>query len=90
VTANFFRVLGVSAFQGRLFDESDAQPNAAATVVVSNAFAVREFGDSSAALGQTISFSQRPFTVIGVLPPDFRYLAPTEVYVLLEPQVARN
>ena len=29
VTANFFRVLGVSSFHGRLFDESDARPDAA-------------------------------------------------------------
>ena len=37
VTSNFFRVLGVSAFRGRLFDDSDARPDAAATVVVSHA-----------------------------------------------------
>ena len=29
VTVNFFGVLGVSPFQGRLFDESDARPGAA-------------------------------------------------------------
>jgi putative ABC transport system permease protein len=89
VTSNFFRVLGVSAFQGRLFEESDARPNADATAVVSYAFWMRELGGAQAAIGQTISL-RRPYTVIGVLPPGFRYLAPADVYLLLEPQVAAN
>lgn len=89
VTSNFFRVLGVSAFQGRLFDESDAAPDAAATAVVSHAFWMREYGGDPAAVGKTISL-RRPFTLIGVLPPGFRYMTPADVYVLLEPQVAAN
>ena len=44
VTPNLFEVLGVSPVHGRLFDESDAGPSANPTVVVSHAFAVREFG----------------------------------------------
>jgi len=90
VTANFFRVLGVAPFRGRLFDEPDADPNAAASVVVSHAFWMREFAGDPAAIGQTISLNRKPFTVIGVLPPGFRYMTPAEVYLLLEPQVAAN
>jgi putative ABC transport system permease protein len=90
VTSNFFGVLGVSAAQGRLFDESDARANAAATAVVSYGFWMRELGGAPAAVGQTISLGQQPFTVIGVLPADFRYMTPADVYVLLEPQVAAN
>ena len=51
---------------------------------------MREFGSAPAAIGQTISLNRRPFTVIGVLPPGFRYMTPAEVYLLLEPQVAAN
>ena len=89
MTVNFFGVLGVSPFQGRLFDESDARPGAAGTLVVSHAFAVREFGSAPAAIGQTVSM-RTPFTVIGVLPPGFRYMTAADVYLLLEPQVAAN
>ena len=32
-------------------------------------------------------FFRSPFTVIGVLPPDFRYVAPADVYLLLDCQV---
>ena len=90
VTVNFFGVLGATAGQGRLFDQSDARPDAAPTAVVSHAFSMREFGSATAAIGQTVSLNRRPYTVIGVLPPGFRYMTAAEVYLLLEPQVASN
>ena len=90
VTSNFFRVLGVGAFRGRVFDDADARPDATPTVVVSHAFWMREMGGSAAAIGQSLSFSGKSFRVIGVLPPDFRFMTPAEVFPLLEPQVAAN
>ena len=90
VTVNFFGVLGATPFQGRLFDQADARPDAVATAVVSHAFSMREFGSAPAAVGQTVSFNRRSCTVIGVLPPGFRYVTPADVYLLLEPQVAAN
>jgi putative ABC transport system permease protein len=90
VTVNFFGVLGVRAVQGRLFDPSDARPDAASTAVVSHAFSVREFGSAPAAIGRALSLNRRAYTVIGVLPPGFRYMTAAEVYLLLEPQVAVN
>ena len=90
VTANFFDVLGATSFQGRLFDQADARPDAAPTAVVSHAFAMREFGSAPAAIGQTVSLNRRPYTVIGVLQSGFRYMTPAHVYLLLEPQVAAN
>jgi len=90
VTANFFGVLGATPLHGRLFDVSDARPDATATAVVSHAFAVREFGSAPVATGQVVSMNRRSFTVIGVLPPRFRYLTTADVYLLLEPQVAAN
>ena len=89
VTVNFFGVLGATPFRGRLFDHSDARPDAAPTAVVSHAFAIREFGSAPAAIGQTLSL-RSPYTVIGVLPPGFRYVTAADVYLLLEPQVAAN
>jgi len=90
VTSNFFRVLGVTAIHGRLFDDSDVRPEAPLTVVVSHAFWMRELGGATAAVGQTIVGLRQTYTVIGVLPPGFRYMTPADVYVLLEPQIAAN
>jgi putative ABC transport system permease protein len=90
VTMNFFGVLGASPVQGRLFDHADVRPEAAATAVVSHAFAMREFGSAPAAIGQTVPLNRRSYIVIGVLPQGFRYMTAAEVYLLLEPQVAAN
>jgi putative ABC transport system permease protein len=60
------------------------------TVVLSHAFSVREFGSAPAAIGQTLSLNRRSYTVIGVLPPGFRYMTEATVYLPLEPQVAAN
>jgi len=90
VTVNFFRVLGVAPLQGRLFDQSDAGPDGTSTAVVSHAFAMREFSSAQAAVGQTIYLNRRPYTVIGVLRPGFRYMTAADVYLPLEPQVAAN
>jgi predicted permease len=90
VTVNFFDVLRAMPFQGRLFDLSDARADAAPTAVVSHALAMREFGSAPAAIGQTVSLNRRSYTVIGVLPPGFRYMTAADVYLLLEPQVAAN
>ena len=90
VTSNFFRVLGITPVQGRRFEDADARPDAAPTAVVSHAFWMRELGGTPAAIGQTITLTRNSFTVIGVLPPGFRYMTPADVYLLLEPQVAAN
>ena len=90
VTANFFQVLGILPSRGRLFDESDARPAAAPTIVVSHAFWMRELNGDPASIGRPISLNRNPFTVIGVAPPDFRYMTPADVYMLLDRQVAAN
>ncbi len=90
VTSSFFRVLGVTPAHGRLFDDADARADAARTVVISHEFWMRELGGAPTAIGQTIALNRNPFTVIGVLPPGFRFMAPADIYPLLEPQVAAN
>jgi putative ABC transport system permease protein len=90
VTSNFLGVLGIAAFKGRLFDDADARPDAAPTAVVSHAFWMSKLGGSTAAIGRTLSLSRGSFTVIGVLPPGFRYMTTADVYLLLEPQVVQS
>jgi len=54
-------------------------------------FATRIKGNPRNYIAQpTLSLSRGPFTVIGVLPPGFRYIAPADVYLLIEPLVERT
>ena len=73
ITEGFFRVLGVSAARGRLFAGDDHREQAARAAVVSHGFWQRHLGGDPAALGAELHLSGRPATVVGVLPPSFRF-----------------
>jgi putative ABC transport system permease protein len=90
VSSNFFTVVGIQPHRGRLFEENDARPSEPAAVVISHALWVGEFGATTSIVGQSISLNDRPYAVIGILPPAFRFMAPADIYLLLEPRIAAN
>ncbi len=71
VSGNFYEALGTRAQLGRGIEPSDDQADAAAVAVISDGVWERDFGGSVAALGQTISVNQKPFTIVGVNPRGF-------------------
>jgi predicted permease len=72
VTANFFELLGVKAALGRTLLPADDADNAPPVVVVSHDFWQTKLGGSPAALGQTLTLNNAPFTIVGVAPAGFR------------------
>jgi predicted permease len=73
VTPNFFDVLGVSSRAGRFFDQMEEVPEREPRVaVVTEAFGRRFLGASSDATGQTLMLSGQLYTVVGMLPADYR------------------
>ncbi len=72
VTANYFSLLGVPVKLGRSFEPDDAKPGQDLVALVSEGLWQRKFGGNPAIVGQAITLDDRPFTVIGVLPADFR------------------
>ncbi|HEY3934900.1 MAG TPA: ABC transporter permease [Gemmatimonadales bacterium] len=77
VTADYFRVLGVSPAIGRNFSATDDQRGAPNVAIVSDALARRHLGGAQAALGRAVTLDGDLFTVIGVMPHDFdNILAP--------------
>ena len=73
VSANFFRVLGVAAARGRTFlPEEDRVPDAHPVVVISHGLWQARFGGIESIVGQPITVNARTFTIVGVMPPDFR------------------
>lgn len=72
VTGNFFALLGVSAYRGRVFTpQDDGAPGSNPIVVMSYGYWKRRFGLDPTALGKTITLHGTPFTVIGITPPAF-------------------
>jgi putative ABC transport system permease protein len=72
VSPNFLSMLGVRPFLGRDFDASEGKAGAAPVVLLSYQLWQSKFGGENSALGRIISLDGRGFTIIGVLPADFR------------------
>jgi predicted permease len=90
VSANFFDVLGVSTDSGRLFSASEEQPGADQVAVVSHGFWQQRFGGDAQLLGKTISLNGRVYTIVGIMPKDFDYPVPVELWVPLVLTPAEN
>lgn len=73
ISDGFFRALGVRPILGRDFYSGEDQPNAAATVILTYGAWQRLFGGRKDAIGQTVTLSETPTTIIGVLPEDFQF-----------------
>jgi putative ABC transport system permease protein len=79
VSANFFRTLGVKPQLGRTFlpdEDGIAKPGAAPKVVIiSHRFWRDQLGGDPNVLGKTLRLNSISYAVIGVLPPDFLFVA---------------
>ena len=72
VSGNFFDVLGVRPWAGRLFNqEDDRLPGAHPVVVLSYDFWDRRFQKDPGIIGKTILVNEHPVIVLGVTPPSF-------------------
>src|SRR6476660_1022592 len=72
VSGNFYEVLGVRPWAGRLFtQEDDRTPGAHPVVVLSYRFWESRFNKDPDLIGKTILLNEQPLTVIGVTPPAF-------------------
>ncbi len=76
-SAEFFPLLGVEAVEGRTFRPEEDKPGAERVAVISYELWERRFGREAGLIGQTLKLDGRGYTVIGVLPPRFRF--PVEV-----------
>lgn len=87
VTAGFFETLGTNPFRGRTFTSQDYQPGNERVVVISHGLWQRRFGGDQNLVGQKLTLNGQPYTVVGVMPPEFQFPADREVWaprVLLE------
>jgi len=73
VSPNFLPMMGVRPLIGRGFAPAEEKAGTAPVVLLSFALWQSHFGGSPAALGQTIRLNRQTFTIVGVLPPDFRW-----------------
>ncbi len=78
VTPSFFPMLGVQPILGRTFTEEEIDIGNEQKAVLSYGFWRERFGGDPAAVGQTLRVDGRPYTIVGVLGEEFRFLGQRE------------
>ena len=73
LTPSALRVLGTSPALGRPFTEEEGQPGHDAVVVLSDGYWMSRFGGDRSVLGRLTVLDGVPRTVIGVMPPGFKF-----------------
>ena len=73
VTGNYFDVLGIQPYLGRLIQASDEHgTNSAPYIVLTYAYWHSHFQDDRGVVGRVVQLNKHPFTIVGVTPPGFR------------------
>ena len=80
VTPGFFEALGARAAMGRLLSEEEQQAGGPPAVVISDAFWRKQFNADPRAIGATVKFSERTFSIAGILERDIRFPARADIY----------
>jgi len=73
VIGNFFQVLGVQPYLGRLFRPEESQQNAHPVALLEYGYWKRQFAGDPGIVGKEIDLNGQPTTVIGVLPESFDF-----------------
>ena len=74
---DYFNVLCAEAALGRVYGPQDATPGFTENVVISDGLWKRQFGGDPHILGRRIRVDNDAYTIVGVMPPDFRHPGPT-------------
>ena len=84
VSPNLFTLLGVTPALGRHFTPDEAQPAGfEPAVILSHRLWQRRFGGDPSIVGKPMWLNQRAVTVIGVMPPGFRFPERDDLWVAL-------
>jgi predicted permease len=83
VTANTFRLLQVTPVLGRDFRDEESRPGAAAAVIIGDKVWEEQFGRSPSAVGQALRINGTVMTVVGVMPPNFKFPSTHELWPAL-------
>lgn len=86
VTDKFFSLIGVRPILGRDFTAADDKPGAARTVIISHDLWQSDFGGDPGVIGRSLTINGKLATVIGVMPPHFRFPVSEELWVPLYPE----
>jgi predicted permease len=83
VTGNMFKLLRVAPIAGRDFRDDDSRPGAAPVVIIGDKVWQELFDRSANAVGASIRVNGSVMTIVGVMPPSFRFPASEDLWPAL-------
>ncbi len=83
ISHGLFEILGVAPVEGRTFRPEEDIRGQDMAVILSHGLWQRRFGSDPQVIGQTITLGDRPRTIIGVMPPGFRFPESADLWVPL-------
>ena len=89
VSAGFFPLLGVSPTRGRAFLPEEDSPGGNRVVILSQGLWQRRFGSQPDILGQALTLNGTSYTIVGIMPADFRFPPTCELWTPLALDVNR-
>jgi predicted permease len=81
VSANFFRMLGVSPALGRDFAPEDDKPGAPPVVLIGSTVWKQRYNNDRSVLGRTIRLNAATVTIIGVMPDGMKFPFNADVWM---------
>jgi predicted permease len=76
VTPSFFRVTSVAPERGRVFTEQEGEIGQEDKVILSRAYWQERYAGDPGVVGRQLRLDGRPFTIVGILPEEFRLFEP--------------
>jgi predicted permease len=90
VTWNLLDVLGLKPALGRTFTEADDKPGTPDILMVSNRLWQSAFQADRGIVGRVLKINERPYTVVGVLPPEAVLPDQADVWSPLRPDLTQG
>ncbi|MEJ7576832.1 MAG: ABC transporter permease [Pyrinomonadaceae bacterium] len=83
ISADLFRTLGVSPVHGRDLLAAEDRPNAERVALLSHSLWQRRFNSDANLAGKTLRVNGEDHTIVGVMPPNFKYPSNAELWTPL-------
>lgn len=82
-TSSLWPLLSVKAFLGRTYSGDDDQPGRGRVALLSYNFWTQQLGADPGVVGSSIQLDAENYTIIGVLPKDFSFAGPADLWLPL-------
>ena len=83
VAPDFFATFGVQPLLGRTFSSEEEVPNGPQAIILSHRLWQQRFGGDPQIIGRTLKTGDGPMTVVGVMPPEFKFPRSAQIWTPL-------